>query len=330
MDVLSDVLRAVRLTGAIYFDIHAHAPWIAESPPMASICTKVMPEFEHVVCFHIMLDGWCWAQLADESQPAIRLDAGDVVIFPGGDGHVMGTEQGKRSVPDMAMYYRPNDARLPFVFSEFGGHGEQARFVCGYLGCDAKPFNPLLGTLPRLLHVRGGRGDGNLVQQLIRVALQEIRSPRAGGETILSKLSELMFLHAVRQHVDSLPEESTGWLAGLRDRYVGAALRLMHGCPAQCWTLDALAREVGLSRSAFSERFARIMGEPAMHYLGKWRLQLAADSLGRGMSIAQTASEVGYESEAAFNRAFKRQVGAPPGAWRRSSRQAAIAGSSAA
>jgi len=329
VDVLSDVLRAVRLTGAIYFDIHAHAPWIAESPPMASICAKVMPEFEHVVCFHIILDGWCWAQLADESQPPIRLDAGDVVIFPGGDGHVMGTEQGKRSVPDMAMYYRPNDARLPFVFSEFGGNGEQARFVCGYLGCDAKPFNPLLGALPRLLHVRGDRSDGNLVQQLIRVALQEIRSPRAGGETILSKLSELMFLHAVRQHVDSLPDESTGWLAGLRDRYVGAALRLMHGCPAQCWTLDALAREVGLSRSAFSERFARIMGEPAMHYLGKWRLQLAANSLGRGMSIAQTASEVGYESEAAFNRAFKRQVGAPPGAWRRNSRLAEMAGSGA-
>lgn len=330
MDVLSDVLRAVRLTGAIYFDIHAHAPWIAESPPMASICARVMPGFEHVVCFHLMLDGWCWAQLADESQPPIRLDAGDVLIFPGGDGHVMATEQGQRSVPDMAMYYRPNDARLPFVFSEFGGNGEQARFVCGYLGCDAKPFNPLIGALPRLLHVRGDRRDGDLVQQLIRVALREIRNPRAGGETILSKLSELMFLHAVRQHVDSLPEESTGWLAGLRDSHVGAALRLMHGSPAQCWTLDALSREVGMSRSAFSERFARLMGEPAMHYLGKWRLQLAADSLGRGMSIAQTASEVGYESEAAFNRAFKRQVGAPPGAWRRNSRQSSAVDSSLA
>lgn len=327
MDVLSDVLRAVRLTGAIYFDIHAHAPWIAESPPVASICGSVMPEFEHVICFHIIMDGWCWAQLADESEPAIRLDAGDVVIFAGGDGHVMGTEQGKRSVPDMGMYYRPDNAMLPFVFSEFGGNGEQARFVCGYLGCDSRPFNPLVGALPRLLHVRGECSDGSLVRQLIRVALQEIQSPRAGGETILSKLSELMFLHAVRQHVDSLPEESTGWLAGLRDRHVGAALRLMHGRPAQCWTLDALAREVGLSRSAFAERFARIMGAPAMQYLGKWRLQLAANSLGRGMSIAQVASEVGYESEAAFNRAFKRQVGAPPGAWRRSSRQAALADS---
>lgn len=131
-----------------------------------------------------------------------------------------------------------------------------------------------------------------------------------------------MFLHAVRQHIDSLPEESTGWLAGLRDRYVGAALRLMHGCPAHSWTLDTLAREVGLSRSAFAERFARIMGTPAMHYLGKWRLQLAADSLGRGISIAQVASEVGYDSEAAFNRAFKRQVGMPPGAWRRGARPA--------
>jgi transcriptional regulator GlxA family with amidase domain len=152
----------------------------------------------------------------------------------------------------------------------------------------------------------------------MRVALQETESPRAGGETILSKLSELMFLQAVRQHIDSLPSESTGWLAALRDRNIGDALRLMHGAPAENWTLDSLAREVGLSRSVFAERFALIMGTPAMHYLSNWRLQLAAKLLERqSMSIAQAAAEVGYESEAAFNRAFKKQVGAPPGAWRR-------------
>ncbi|MGQ4659526.1 cupin domain-containing protein [Lysobacter sp. F6437] len=318
MDVLSDVLRAVRLTGAVFFDIHAHAPWVAESPAVASICASVMPDFEHVICFHILMEGSCWAQLADESLPAIRLEVGDAVIFAGGDGHYMGTERGKRSVPNMEIYYRPVDTALPFVFNEFGGHGVETRFVCGYLGCDSRPFNPILGALPRVLHVRGGGGGGHLTHELIQVALEETRAPRAGGETILSKLSELMFLHAVRQHIDGLPEASTGWLAGLRDRHVGAALRLMHGRPAQAWTLDTLAREVGLSRSAFAERFSRIMGTPAMHYLGQWRLQLAANALGRGLSIAQAASEVGYESEAAFNRAFKRQVGMPPGAWRRS------------
>src|SRR3546814_3256832 len=222
----------------------------------------------------------------------------------------MGTERGKRSVPNLDIFYRPTNVTLPFVFNEFGGNGAQTRFVCGYLGCDSRPFNPILDAMPRLLHVRSDETGGNLRHGLILVALVETHAPRAGGETILSNLSELMFLHAVRQHIDSLPEESTGWLAGLRDRHVGAALRLMHGQPSQAWTLDALAREVGLSRSAFAERFTRIMGTPAMQYLGKWRLQLAATLLGRpGMGLPRVASDVGYESEAAFNRAFKRHVG---------------------
>ena len=266
MDVLADVLRAVRLTGAIYFDITARAPWIAETPAMSS-------------------------------------------------------ERGKRSAPDLRMYYRPNDRALPFVFSEFGGTGEKSRFVCGYLGCDARPFNPLLDALPRKLHVKSSSTGAQLMHHLIRAALEETESPRAGGETILSKLSELMFLQAVRQQIDDLPAESTGWLAGLRDRNVGAALRLMHGRPAEPWTLDSLAREVGLSRSVFAERFSQLMVAPAMHYLSNWRLQLAANLLKQErLSIAQVASEVGYESEAAFNRAFKKQVGVPPGAWRRARR----------
>ena len=155
MDVLADVLRAVRLTGAIYFDVHARAPWIGETPLISSICAKVMPEFEHVISFHIMLDGGCWAQLGDESQPAIRLEEGDAVIFAHGDGHVMSSEPGQRSTPNIDMYYRPNDRALPFVLRELGGTGEKSRFVCGYLGCDARPFNPLLDALPRQLHVRG-------------------------------------------------------------------------------------------------------------------------------------------------------------------------------
>ncbi|MGZ5090268.1 MAG: AraC family transcriptional regulator [Burkholderiales bacterium] len=318
MDVLSDVLRAVRLTGAIYFDVNARAPWIAETPPVSSICARVMPECDHVISFHIMLDGACWAQLGDESQPAIRLEAGDAVIFPRGDGHFMSTEIGKRSTPDLSLYYRPNDRPLPFVLSELGGSGERSRFVCGYLGCDARPFNPLLDALPRKLHVRSSSAGGQLVHDLIRHALQETESPSAGGETILSKLSELMFLQAVRQQIDALPPESTGWLAALRDRNVGAALRLMHGRPAEPWTLDSLAREVGLSRSVFAERFSQLMVAPAMHYLSNWRLQVAASLLKQDrLSIAQVAAEVGYESEAAFNRAFKKQVGVPPGAWRR-------------
>jgi AraC-like DNA-binding protein len=323
MDVLSDVLRAVRLTGAVYFDVNARAPWVAASPAVSSICANVMPEYEHVISFHIIMDGWCWAQLLDGSVPPVRLEAGDAVLFVGGDAHSLTTERGKLGLPDMNIYYRPTDRPLPFVFKEFGGTGERARFVCGYFGCDARPFNPILGALPRLMHVKSEAGK-NLTHDLIRVALLETETPRAGGETMLSKLSELMFLNAVRQYIETLPAESTGWLSALRDRHIGEALRLMHGRPAEPWTLDALAREVGLSRSVFAERFGQMMGTPAMHYLGNWRLQLAAKLLERpSLSIAQAAAEVGYESEAAFNRAFKKQVGLPPGAWRRARNAAA-------
>jgi AraC-like DNA-binding protein len=319
LDVLSDVLSAVRLTGAVYFDVRAREPWVAETPATSRICADVMPAFEHAISFHIMLDGWCWAQLADESEPAVKLEVGDAVIFPDGEGHYMSTERGKRAEPDMNLYYRPHDRALPFLLNELGGDGAPARFVCGYLGCDARPFNPILDALPRLMHVRASSRGGMLTHDLIRIALQEHEHPSAGGETILSKLSELMFLQAVREYVDSLPEGSTGWLSGLRDRHVGAALKLMHGRPAEDWTLDALAREIGLSRSAFAERFSDLMGGPPMQYLSNWRLQCAARLLERqGVSIAQAAAEVGYDSEAAFNRAFKKQVGLPPGAWRRS------------
>ena len=321
MDVLADVLRALRLTGAIYFDVNAREPWVAETPPISSICSKVMPEFEHVISFHLMLEGGCWAQLGDESQAAIRLDAGDAVIFAHGDGHVMASEMGKRSTPNLGLYYRPNDRALPFVLNELGGAGEKSRFVCGYLGCDARPFNPLLDALPRKLHVKATSIGGELMHHLMRAALKEMESPRVGGETILSKLSELMFLQALRQQIETLPAESTGWLAALRDQNVSAALRHMHGRPAEAWKLDSLAREVGLSRSLFAERFTQLMATPAMHYLSNWRLQLAAYLLQQErLSIAQVAAEVGYESEAAFNRAFKKQVGVPPGAWRRARR----------
>jgi AraC-like DNA-binding protein len=229
----------------------------------------------------------------------------------------MASEPGQRATPDLSAYYRPTDRPLPFVWN-VGGNGEPCRLACGYLGCDAHPFNPILDALPPLLHVRARKGERNLNHDLIGAALAECERPRAGGETILSKLSELMFLEALRQHLDGLPDESRGWLSGLRDRHVGQALRLMHGRPAERWTIDTLAREVGLSRSAFAERFADLMGAPPMQYLANWRLQLATQLLERnGLSIAQAAAEVGYESEAAFNRAFKRQVGVPPGSWRR-------------
>jgi AraC-like DNA-binding protein len=318
MDVLSEVLRAVRLTGAIYFDVSARAPWVAETPALARICGEVMPEFEHVVAFHVMLDGWCWAQLGDDSAPPVRLVAGDSILFPQGDGHVMGTEPGRRAEPNYDLYRRPTDRPLPFVLKELGGDGESARFVCGYLGCDARPFNPILTTLPRLMHVRAETAGTHPLAELIRMAVEESASRREGGETVLAKLSELLFVQALRRYIDGLPPESRGWFSGLRDPHVGKVLGLMHGAAAESWTLERLARKVGLSRSVLSERFTHYLKEPPMHYLGRWRMQLAVRALETpGASIAAVAADVGYQSEAAFNRAFKKYVGVPPGEWRR-------------
>jgi transcriptional regulator GlxA family with amidase domain len=205
------------------------------------------------------------------------------------------------------------------VLQKDGGGTEYARLACGYLGCDARPFNPLLDALPVVVHAPGQVDRVGLVGRLIQAALDESRARRAGSEIVLARLSELLFVEVLRAHLDALPEEARGWLAGLRDRHVGAALRLMHARPAEPWTIEGLAREVGLSRSVFAERFAHYLGVGPIQYLIRWRLQLAARLLERsGVAIAQVAEEAGYESEAAFNRAFKKLTGSPPAAWRRS------------
>jgi len=323
LDVLSDVLRAVRLTGAIFFDVEASAPWVAETPQGTRITANVMPEAEHVIMFHVVTSGGCWAELLDGSIPPFRLSAGDIIVVPMGDPHVFCTTPGMRATPDLNTYYRPTDRRLPFVVDMGGGGGERTRFTCGYLGCDAKPFNPVLQALPRLLHIRAAEGAG-IMAQLIRLAVDETATCRTGGETVLSRVAELMFVDVVRRHVDTLPKGAGGWLSGLRDAHVGAALSLMHGRPAEAWTLERLAREVGVSRSVFADRFAHFVQDSPIQYLTRWRMQLATHLLDRqGVGLAQVAAEVGYESEAAFNRAFKKCMGVPPGAWRRG-RQAAV------
>jgi transcriptional regulator GlxA family with amidase domain len=198
-----------------------------------------------------------------------------------------------------------------------------AVLVCGFLGCDLRPFNPLIEALPRLLHLPASR-IGAWVAQAIAQAVVESRERRPGGDAVLERLSEMLFLDAVRRHLEDLPGEATGWLAGLRDRFVGRALALLHERPAQPWTIDELGREVGLSRSALHERFTTLVGQPPMHYLARWRMQLAAGLLRSSHgSVADIALEVGYDSEAAFARAFKRSTGLPPAAWRR--RQAGAA-----
>jgi AraC-like DNA-binding protein len=314
MDALSDVLRAVRLTGAIFFDIRASDPWVAETPPGPSIVGAMFPDAEHLVCYHVITQGSCWASLDGEAP--VLLSAGDIIVFPHGDTHVLSSVPGLRRAPDLAMYRRPDDGRLPFTLSMGDGTDPSAAFVCGFLGCDARPFNPLLTALPRVLRVHDQ--SGGPLDSLVRFALAESKGARVGGEGVLGRLSELMFVEVIRRYLEALPAERTDWLAGLRDAHVGRALALLHRYPARPWDLEALARTIGLGRSALAERFTQFVGQPPMRYLANWRMQLAANALRSGNeSVAVIAHQVGYDSEAAFSRAFKKAVGSPPSEWRK-------------
>lgn len=320
MDVLSDVLAAVRLKGAIFFDIDAAEPFVGETPNTEIIGPRILPGAEHVIMFHLIMAGSCWAALGKGGAEPVRLLAGDVIVFPRGDENVLSSNRGERGLPNMSLYRQPtSNEPLPFNVRH-GDSSDRVRFICGFLGCDLRPFNPLLAALPEMILDRN-EDKGGWVAGLFDIALAEAYGRRAGTDTILSKLSELMFVEVVRRHIESLPEESRGWLSGLRDHHVGEALQLIHGRPTAPWTLDGLAHEVGLSRTTFADRFAQYVGLPPMQYLARWRMQLAARQLETpGLSIGQVASNVGYESEAAFNRAFKKLIGTPPGEWRKSGR----------
>jgi AraC-like DNA-binding protein len=321
MDALSDVLRAVRLTGALFFDVQCSAPWVAETPDDKTIVNAMFPASgaEHLICYHVITQGSCWACVGNDAP--IALKAGDIILLPHGDTHVLCSTVGMRKSPNMSMYRWPDDGALPINIS-VGEKGEPAHFVCGFLGCDARPYNPLLSALPRVIRVNDL--SGGAIATFINIALTESKSPRIGAGAVLGHLSELMFVDAVRRYLETLPEDRMDWLAGLRDPFVGRALTTLHRYPAREWTLESLARDVGLSRSALAERFTQFVGKPPMQYLANWRMQLAANHLMSGLeSVAVIANRVGYESEAAFSRAFKKAVGTPPSEWRKQ-RQATI------
>jgi AraC-like DNA-binding protein len=325
-DTLSDLLRSVRLRGAAFFYIGFRDEWSAEGLAAKEVASAVMPGCEHVMEYHMMAKGSGWAAVS--GHPPIRLGAGDIVMFPQGDRHVISSAPGLEPHPASAewIYSVRNDPKpLPLAFYQgMRVPGELMRLedaesvlVCGFLGCDARPFNPLISALPRVLHLPAARA-GDWVARVIDQAVAESNDRRPGGEAVLERLSEMMFVDAARRYLDSLPEDSTGWLAGLRDRFVGRAIALMHERPDQEWTIEELGSAVGLSRSALHERFVQYVGQPPMQYLASWRIQLGARLLrDSNRNVATIALEVGYDSEAAFSRAFKRLVGVPPAAWRR-------------
>ena len=318
-DVLSDVLRAVHLTGAVYYDFELSDPWVAEAPESREIAAKVMPGVQRLIEYHVVARGACWGHAIGEEP--IRLREGDIIVFPQGDRHVLSSSPGMRSEPMMPVAPHPS-APLPWVYEMGGGGTERSRIVCGFLGCDDRPFNPLLSALPRTIHVSaGGQGSSatGWLSTLFGMAIKESGGARAGGENVLARVSELMFVEVVRRHIESLPAAHAGWLSGLRDSVVGHALAAMHGEPAEAWTVERLARLVGLSRSVFAERFAEMVGQTPMQYLALWRMQLASRMLIDGRPVSAVASAVGYESDAAFSRAFKKLVGQAPATWRRQS-----------
>ena len=320
-DVLSDLLRTVRLTGATFFDVAATEPWVVEQPPAQVILPKILPGAERLISYHVVTEGRCYANLIG-GEP-IALEAGEVIVITHGDPHVMSSSPGMRAEPAAPEAIAAAAAGpLPF-FVRYGAQGPpSARLICGFLACDARPFNPLLETLPPVMKARDSRdSSAGWLGQFVRCALAESVDRRAGGESVLAKLSELMFIEVVRRHLEAMPPERAGWLAALRDPFVGKALSLMHGKPADRWTIEELARRVGLSRSVLAERFADIVGMPPMQYLAKWRMQVASAMLSGGSAdIASIAEGAGYESEAAFSRAFKKMVGVPPSVWRRRAR----------
>ena len=324
-DTLSDVLRFVRLRGAVFYYMNYGGEWAAEAPPSHEIAAAVMPGAEHVMEYHVITKGAGWVAIV--GQPPVRLGAGDIVMFPQGDPHVMSSAPGmrpRRFDRDWVFATRSDPKPIPISFHSttdfsIGKANPDAltNVVCGFLGCDLRPFNPLVATLPRLLHLPAG-ADGHWIAPVLQQAVDASQDQRPGSGVLLERLSEMVFVDAVRRYVDTLPVESRGWLAGLRDRYVGRALGLLHGEPARDWTIEQLAGEVGLSRSALHERFVELIGQPPMQYLTQWRMQLAAKLLRESQApVAAIALDVGYDSEAAFSRAFKRVTGRPPAAWRR-------------
>jgi AraC-like DNA-binding protein len=326
-DALSDVLRAVRLRGAVFYYIDGSSPWVVAAPPARDIIPAIMPGAEHMIEFHGVVEGSCWGAIAGEAP--LRLDAHDVILFPQGDPHVMSSApKMKPEWAEKEFYFAPRPPQLPYALSLRGselttarldgGGRDRATIVCGFLGLDARPFNPLLAALPRVLKVSGATlGRDSWVASFLRAAVVESNQRRPGGEAVLERMSEMLFVEVLRRYVDTLPAGQTGWLAGVRDSSVGRALALLHEKPDAPWTLERLAEEAAMSRSTLHERFVHFIGQPPMQYLARWRMQVAATLLRDTKSkLIEVALGVGYESEAAFSRAFKRAVGVAPGAWR--------------
>jgi AraC-like DNA-binding protein len=316
MDALSEILNIVKLNGAVFFSAEFSAPWGVTEPAASKLAVLFGTGAQHMVLYHFLIDGRAYVQMPDHQ--TLELIPGDIVIFPhGGTHHLTSARAAVAPFPNYGINAKIMARGLKPL--QAGGGGDISRFVCGYLTCDPSLCKPILNGLPPVfkVNIRTDR-SGQWMENSLLHAVQEAATGRAGSEAMLAKLSEALFVDTLRRYIDGLPLDQMGWLAGTRDAIVGKSLGLLHSRIAHAWTISDLADEVGISRSALTERFTRFLSEPPMTYLTRWRLQLAARSLEKtSHGIAEIAANVGYESEAAFNRAFKRQFGWPPARYRR-------------
>ena len=314
VDALSDVLRVIRLSGGVFLEANLTAPWCFKGRISPEDCKAFQVAPSVVIATHFVVSGQMLVRVNEDEPIVVR--AGELLLLPHNDVHAFGSDLG------VTPFSQPDEVKAKsagqFSRIELGGGGEQTQLLCGYLGSD-HAFGPLLASLPAVLKMDVRATPlGAWVESSFRFAVSQIAEGRVGSTTVIAKLSELLFVEAVNHYIAGLPEDRKGWLAGLKDPQIGRALALMHAQPAKDWSAEALAAEVGMSRSGFAERFGSLVGKAPMQYLGYWRMQLAAQRLRESReAVAQVGYAVGYESEAAFSRAFKREFGKGPGEWRR-------------
>ncbi|PYV55478.1 MAG: AraC family transcriptional regulator [Acidobacteria bacterium] len=318
MDVLSEVLKVVKLQGALFYNAEFSSPWSIRAASSQGLVRYFAPGTDNVIIYHLLTEGRACVRLNDGT--CVNLKAGDIVMLPHGDPHIMENGPPTPTVDESDQLGEVLAQGLKLW--RLGGGGEVTKFVCGYMACDPRLSQVFLSGLPPLFKVSiRNDASGRWLENSIRFSVDEAGHYLAGGEAVRAKLSEVLFVETLRAYISNLSAEQSGWLAGARDAEVGRALAMMHRNPAHPWTIAALAKEAGVSRSVLAERFRYFLNEPPMAYLTRWRLQLGAQMLSStSHSVAQIAAEVGYESEAAFNRAFKREFGAPPARFRNQSR----------
>ncbi len=314
METVLDILSGLRLTGSIFLDAEFTAPWCVTAKVGPEDCSPFVPEPRNIIAYHYVSVGKLLLEV--DGAPPVCVRGGEIVVLPRNDTHRLGSSLGLRPVSAEHLIQPGTNGGLARIVH--GGGGERTHIVCGFLG-SSSANEPLLTLLPKVLKIAVLEGaSGPWIESAFRFAAQEFAAGRTQSPTVLAKLAELLFLEAIRQYLLSLPPGQTDRLDGLSDPVIGRALGVLHGQMGRAWTAEELAREVGLSRSAFAARFTQVMGEPPMRYLAKWRLQSAAQRLTESQEpIARIAYASGYESEAAFSRAFSRAFGMPPATWRK-------------